>query len=192
MDNTTVHATKGNSCFTTKSITLMGLFAAILCISAYCSFPLPIPGSPHITLQNFVIILIALLFPMSQSFLIILVWMILGALGLPVFVGGAGGIGYIVSPWGGYTFTFLLIALLLPIIRRKKYNRIAYTITAVIGVLLIDFLGLVWLQMNNHLPWSVAFFTGFLDFLPLDLAKAVIAAQIIPAFRAVIHETNRE
>ena len=36
--------------FTTKSITMMALFAAILCISAYISIPLPIPGSPHITL----------------------------------------------------------------------------------------------------------------------------------------------
>ena len=69
--------------FTTKSITMMALFAAILCISAYISIPLPIPGSPHITLLNFVIIVIALLFPLSQSFITILVWMALGAIGLP-------------------------------------------------------------------------------------------------------------
>lgn len=182
--------TKETSCFTTKSITLMGLFAAILCISAYCSFPLPVPGSPHITLQNFVIMLIALLFPLNQSFCIVLVWMLLGTLGLPVFVGGTGGIGYIVSPWGGYTFSFLFIAFLLPIIRGKKYNRIVYTIAAISSALLIDFAGLVWLQMNNHLSWSIAFFTGFLDFLPLDLVKAVIAAQIVPAFLIIIRETN--
>jgi biotin transport system substrate-specific component len=81
--------------FTTKSITMMALFAAILCISAYISIPLPIPGSPHITLLNFVIIVIALLFPLSQSFITILVWMALGAIGLPVFIGGGSGIGYL-------------------------------------------------------------------------------------------------
>ncbi len=68
--------------FTTKSITMMALFAAILCISAYISIPLPIPGSPHITLLNFVIIVIALLFPLSQSFITILVWMALGAISI--------------------------------------------------------------------------------------------------------------
>ncbi len=78
--------------FTTKSTTMMALFAAILCISAYISIPLPIPGSPHITLLNFVIIVIALLFPLSQSFITILVWMALGAIGLPVFIGGGSGI----------------------------------------------------------------------------------------------------
>lgn len=83
--------------FTTKSITMMALFAAILCISAYISIPLPIPGSPHITLLNFVIIVIALLFPLSQSFITILVWMALGAIGLPVFIGGGSGIGYLTN-----------------------------------------------------------------------------------------------
>lgn len=190
MDNTTIHKPKVSTGFNTKSITMMGLFAAILCISAYCSFPLPIPGSPHITLQNFVILLIALLFPVNQSFMIVFVWMALGALGLPVFVGGGAGIGYVISPWGGYTFSFLLVALLLPIVRSKKYNRIFYTVVAIDGAILIDLVGMAWLLLNNHLSLKVAFLTGFADFLPLDLAKAIIAAQIIPAFQAIIRDSN--
>ena len=98
----TLEETKTNKTgFTTKSITMMALFAAILCISAYISIPLPIPGSPHITLLNFVIIVIALLFPLSQSFITILVWMALGAIGLPVFIGGGSGLGYLTNNFGG-------------------------------------------------------------------------------------------
>ena len=74
--------------FTTQSLVMMAIFAAILCISAYISIPIPVPGAPHITLLNFVILLIALLFPLQQSFFIILVWMLLGVVGLPVFIGG--------------------------------------------------------------------------------------------------------
>ena len=59
--------------FTTQSLVMMAIFAAILCISAYISIPIPVPGAPHITLLNFVILLIALLFPLQQSFFIILV-----------------------------------------------------------------------------------------------------------------------
>lgn len=73
--------------FTTQSLVMMAIFAAILCISAYISIPIPVPGAPHITLLNFVILLIALLFPLQQSFFIILVWMLLGVVGLPVFIG---------------------------------------------------------------------------------------------------------
>lgn len=92
--------------FTTQALVTMAIFAAILCISAYISIPLPLPGSPHITLLNFVILLIALLFPLQQSFLIVLVWMLLGCVSLPVFIGGGAGIGYLTGPWGGYTFSF--------------------------------------------------------------------------------------
>ena len=113
--------------FTTKSITMMALFAAILCISAYISIPLPIPGSPHITLLNFVIIVIALLFPLSQSFITILV---------------------------------------------------------------IDIIGMLFWKVNAGLSWKVAFLSGFVAFIPLDLVKAVIAAQIIPAFRKVMQSAE--
>lgn len=171
--------------FSTRTTVTMALFAAILCISAYISIPLPIPGSPHITMLNFMILLIALLFPLSQSFLIIFLWMLLGTLGIPVFIAGGAGIGYLASAWGGYTVSFLAVAILLPLCRSKKYNRIYYTILAIAGALLIDFLGMLWLKAFNGIDWKTAFLTGFVSFLPLDLIKAVVAAQIIPAFRRI-------
>ena len=109
--------------FNDKSIALMAMFAAVLAVSAYISIPLPFPGAPHLTLQNFMILLIAMLFPWQQSLLIILVWMLLGIVGVPVFIGGKSSIGYLLNPWGGYTLFFLLVAIVLPLIRGKKYNR---------------------------------------------------------------------
>ena len=159
--------------FTTQSLVMMAIFAAILCISAYISIPIPVPGAPHITLLNFVILLIALLFPLQQSFFIILVWMLLGVVGLPVFIGGGAGTGYLIGPWGGYTATFILVAVILPLIRGKKYNRIRYTLSAVAGAL-------------NHLNLQSAFLIGFVPFIPLDLVKSIVAAQIVPAFKNII------
>jgi biotin transport system substrate-specific component len=180
--------TTNKPAMSTYKLVVTALFAALLCISAYISISIPLPGSPHITLVNFVIILISLLFAVNESFLAIFVWMLLGAVGLPVFIGGASGIGYLTGPWGGYTVSFLVTAVVLPLIRGSKYNRIRYTITAIIGVLLIDAIGMVWLKAYNSLTWSAAFLTGFVAFLPLDLIKAVVCAQIIPAFRHVIKE----
>lgn len=176
--------------FSTRSLVTMAIFVAILCISAYISIPLPLPGSPHITMLNFVILLIALLFPVYQSFLIILVWMILGMLGLPVFIAGGSSIGYLLAPYGGYTVTFLLIAVLAPLLRGRKYNRIRYTAVSVFCALLIDFLGMLWLMVSNSLTWQAAFTAGFLAFLPLDLLKSVVAAQVIPAFRRITDSNN--
>lgn len=172
--------------FSVSDLTAMALFAAMLCISAYISIPLPLPGSPHITLLNFMILLIALVFPLKQSVCTILVWLLLGVLGVPVFIGGGSSFGYLVGPWGGYTFSFLIIAILLPLVRGKGYNRIIYTIVSVAGALLIDAIGMVWLKTQANYTWAAAFSIGFLPFLPLDLVKAVVVAQIVPLFRKVL------
>lgn len=174
---------------TTTSLVTMAMFTAILCIAAYISIPLPIPGNPHITMLNLVVLLIALLFPVQQAFLIVLVWMGLGAIGLPVYVAGVSGIGYLVSAWGGYTVSFLMIAALLPLIRKKVYSRVSYTIVAVAGVILTDFIGMLWMKafgIPGYDSWKAVFISGFIAFLPMDLVKAVVAAQMVPVFRRIM------
>ncbi|MCR5338222.1 MAG: biotin transporter BioY [Lachnospiraceae bacterium] len=163
----------------------MAMFAAILSVSAYISIPLPFPGAPHITLQNFCILLIALLFPWDQALLIACVWMLLGIVGVPVFIGGKAGIGYLASnPWGGYTLAFLPVIVLMAILRGREYRRVRYTIISVLGALLIDALGMVYLRFypQSGYNWTMAVTAGFFAFLPLDLIKAAVAAQVVPAF----------
>lgn len=171
----------------TKRLVVSALFAALLCIGAYISVPLPIPGAPHITMINFVLLLIALLFNVGESFLIVAVWMLLGIVGIPVFIGGKGGIGYLIQPWGAYTWAFIVVAVLIPLIRGKSYNRIRYTISAVIGVIVIDIIGMIYLMAMSHYDLVTGFAMGFVPFIVLDLVKAVVAAQIIPAFKKVLN-----
>lgn len=178
--------------FSLRELTMMALFAALLCVSAYISIPLPFPGAPHLTLQNFMVLLIALLFPLEQSFLIVLVWLLLGIVGVPVFIGGKASIGYLLQPWGGYTIVFLVISIVLPLIRGKKYNRIRYTISGIVGALLIDFLGMLYLHFypgSGYTDWALSLTAGFVVFLPLDLIKSVVAAQIIPFFKKVMRQS---
>lgn len=176
--------------FTIHTLTLMAMFAAILCISAYISIPVPIPGSPHITLLNFIILLIALLFPAHQAFLTILVWILLGVIGAPVFIGGNAGYGYLLTGWGGYTLAFLPAAVILPIIRGKKYNRLRYTFTAITGVIIINILGMIYLKIMTGITWEAAVLTGFIAFLPLDILKAVVAVQIVPNFKQLLQHNK--
>ena len=176
--------------FTIQTLTFMAMFAAILCISAYISIPVPLPGSPHITLLNFIVLLIALLFPAHQAFLTILVWMLLGIIGVPVFIGGNAGFGYLLTGWGGYTLAFLLAAVIIPLIRGPKYNRLRYTFSAITGVLIINIFGMVYLKSMTGITWEVALLTGFASFLPLDILKAVVAAQIVPNFKRVLQHNK--
>lgn len=185
MDNTNI-TNNSTQLLSTKRLVLCSLFAALLCVSAYLSIPTPLPMAPKITLMNFMVFLIALLFPVTEAFLIGLVWFLLGVVGLPVFVGGGSGIGYLIAPYGAYTWAFIGVFILLPLIRGKKYNRIWYTICGVIGVLLIDIIGMLWLKHAMNYDLKTALLTGFIPFIPLDLIKAVVVAQIIPAFKKVM------
>ncbi len=187
MENQTSTETITNPMAKTRRLVTNALFAALLAISAYFSFSLPLPGAPHVTMQNFFVFLIALLFSVPDSVLIVLVWMLLGAIGLPVFIGGGAGLGYLIQPWGFYTVAFLFTAALLPLIRGTLYNRIRFTIAALIGVLVIDLSGMFYLMAMNHYDLTTGLTIGFLPFLPLDILKAIIAAQIVPAFRRLIN-----
>ncbi len=188
MDNTNFSGNTATSkqLLSTKRLVLCGLFAAILCISAYLSVPTPLPMAPKITMMNFVLFIIALLFPVTESFLIGVVWFLLGIVGLPVFIGGGSGIGYLLAPYGAYTWAFPIVLLVLPLIRGSKYNRILYTVAAIIGVLIIDVLGMLWLMHSLNYDLKTGFLLGFVPFIPLDLVKAVVAAQIIPAFKRIV------
>ncbi len=169
----------------TADMVQMAMFAALLSVSAFISIPLPFPGAPHITLQNFCILLIALLFPWDQALMIVTVWMLLGIVGVPVFIGGKAGIGYLASnPWGGYTLAFLPTVFLMAYLRRNEYKRVRYTIISVLGAVLIDVLGMVYLRFypQSGYNWTMAVTAGFIAFLPLDMVKAAVAAQIVPAF----------
>lgn len=177
--------TKTKNTFATQNLVLMALFAAVLCVSAYISIPLP--NGTHITALNFVVTLIGLVFALEQSFLISLVWLLLGAVGVPVFIGGQGGIGYLFGQYGGYSFAFVIIAILLPIFCKREYNRISFTIAAIISAVFVDVFGSIWIMIIGGINLKAAFIAGFLPFIVLDTIKAIVAAQIAPVFRRILN-----
>lgn len=178
--------------FTTVELVMMAMFTAILCVSAYLSIPTPLPNAAHITLLNFMIFLIALVFDLKDSTIIVALWMILGAIGVPVFIGGGSGLGYLFGVFGGYTFSFLIASIVMGLIKGKKYNRLTYTLIAVLGAVIIDVIGMIWWKFNGNLGWKTAFLSGFVAFIPLDLVKAVVAAQLVPIFSRLLPDKDAE
>ncbi len=172
--------------FSTTELVMMAMFTALLCVSAYISIPTPLPNAAHITLLNFMIILIALVFKLRDSAIIIALWMILGAIGVPVFIGGGSGLGYLFGVFGGYTFSFIFAAIVIGLLQGKQYSRVRYTCISILGVVVIDVIGMFWWKFNGNLTWKVAFLSGFVAFIPLDIVKAVIAAQIVPLFKKLL------
>lgn len=166
----------------------MAMFSAILCVAAYLTITLP--NGSHITLLNFAILLVALIFPARQGFCITLVWLLIGAVGIPVYAGGNAGLGYLFGNYGGYILGLLITPVIIPLLSGQKYQRIRATFAAIFSVIMVDALGMIQWMLLAHLGIQEAFVAGFLSFIILDLVKAIIAAQIAPALRLAIHAAN--
>lgn len=84
----------------------MGVMSALICVCSWVTVPLAIP----FTLQTFAVFMTMLLLPDARGLASIVVYVLLGALGLPVFSGFTGGIGRLFGPTGGYISGFILLA----------------------------------------------------------------------------------
>lgn len=167
-------------------MTFTALFAAILCISSYISFPLPF--SPvNITAQTLIINMIALLFVPKRAAMTVGIWILLGLVGLPVFSGGAGGLAKIAGPTGGYIFAYFAAAVLIAVVRGKK-SRLWQEMVAVIclGIPLIYLIGVPWMMAVTGIGWKAALLTGVLPFIPGDIIKAVAAVFLCKSLKRVI------
>ena len=107
--------------FTVQELTTMALLAALLCVSSYISIRLPFSAVP-ITAQSLIINMIALLLKPKKAGTTVVIWILLGAVGLPVFSNGNAGFGVLAGPTGGYIFGYLIAAILISLARGKKNN----------------------------------------------------------------------
>ncbi|MFQ8978906.1 MAG: biotin transporter BioY, partial [Veillonella sp.] len=92
---------------------------ALLCISAYISFPLPFSPA-MVTALTLVATLIGLLLQPKDALIVFIIYILLGAVGLPVFVGGTAGLGKLLGPTGGFIFSWPVAYTLLSIFKVLK------------------------------------------------------------------------
>ena len=98
----------GKKGFSLRDMVLCALFAAILAVSAW----LTVPGEVPFTLQTFGVFAALGLLGGKRGTIAIALYLVLGAVGLPVFSGFRGGFGVLLGTTGGYIFGFLLSGLL--------------------------------------------------------------------------------
>lgn len=160
----------------TQELTKMALFSALLCVSAYIVIPLPF--SPvSLTAQTFIINLMALLLPPQQAAYTLLLYILLGFMGLPVFSGATGGPGRLFGPTGGYIFSWLVAVPLMSLLKGSSYHFRRYcAVTIVVGMPAIYLIGTLYLKLLTGMEWMAAFTAAVLPFIPLDLFKCVAAA----------------
>jgi biotin transport system substrate-specific component len=168
-----------------RQMTLVSLFAALTAAGAFISIPLyPVP----ITLQNLFTLLAGMTLGSVLGGASQIIYVLLGAIGLPVFAGFKAGIGVLFGPTGGYLFGFIITSYIIgKIIELKKEKDIIYYFLAGgIGIIIIYISGITQLSLVTGIGIKKALMVGVFPFLPGDILKIIAASFIASKLKLVI------
>lgn len=101
---------KGNSNIKNKTNCIVERAMAIALLVIGAQIAIPLPGMVPITLQTLAIYVIAMTFNKNQALMMTLVYLFMGAIGLPVFANLTGGIDHLIGPSGGFLLAFPIMA----------------------------------------------------------------------------------
>ena len=170
-----------------STIVLVALMALLTAVGAQVAIPLPFTPVP-ITLQVLMVVLSGFLLGVRRGASAQLSYLILGAVGAPVFAGFTGGLGHLLGPTGGYLFSYPFAAavagLAFPVVASAATGAARWwavavaTVTGLLGLVMIYAFGAVWLAFVLQLSAGVAVAQGVLPFVTVDMAKVVLAALV--------------
>ena len=144
-----------------RNMTLCGIFSALLCLCAWLSFPF---GDTAITLQTFGVFLCLGTLGGKRGTVSIFVYLLLGAVGLPVFSGFRGGIGTLLTTTGGYLTGFLACGLVYWLLTALFPRHTLLPMAA--GLLVCYLFGSIW--------YSIVYTVGSAATFGFILAKCVL------------------
>ena len=160
-----------------RDLTKPAMCVALCCVTAYISFPLPFtPGM--VTALTFALSLTAYLLSPRRTLIVIALYILLGAVGLPV-LGGGQGIARLVSPAGGFYFAWLVAYPLLSLAKGATPNFKRYLLMNVAITMPITYAGglasmILMLDVNLWQALTMA----VLPFIVGDIIKAAAAATL--------------
>lgn len=170
--------------FTTRRLVLIAMVTAITCIIAPFSIPIPVSPVP-ISLTNLILLISIYILGFKDATISFLIYLLLGAFGLPVFSGFTGGMGKIAGPTGGYLIGFIFMTIIAGIFVERFANRRILIVTGmVLATLVAYFFGTVWLAFQMELPFTAALSIGVIPYLPGDTAKIILAVLTGPLLRS--------
>lgn len=161
---------------TVFNMTSCALMAALMCVLCPVSVPIgPIP----ISLSILVILLTVYVLGTWRALVSYTVYLLLGAVGMPVFSGFQGGLAKLAGPTGGYLAGFWLMILVAGIIMEKgKRNLLATILGMLVGVAIDYAVGTAWFVFQTESTVVHALDVCVYPFIPFDVAKIVIAVLL--------------
>ena len=173
----TTAADAGKSKMSVRDICYAGLFAAVIAVMAQISIPMPL-GVP-MTMQTFAITLAAVVLGAKLSALSSLIYLILGAVGIPVLANFSGGFDKFVGPTGGFLISFPLMAFIIGWgAEHRKDFKGAYVLALILGTVVNYVVGVALFCVVTNGSVAAGITACVLPFIPTAIIKAVLASII--------------
>lgn len=159
-----------------RMMIVTALFSAIIGVLAQITIPLPLVP---ITGQTLAIGLAATILGSRYGSFSVILYLIIGSSGVPVFAEFSGGFSKLIGPTGGYLVGFLPTAFLIGwFMEKTSFNFKNAVIANSIGMLITLAFGTAWLKVAANLSWTAALAGGFTPFIVVGLIKASLASWI--------------
>ena len=173
----------------TGDLALVALFAAVMAVCSWITVPAAVP----FTLQTMGVFLAVGLLGGKRGTISVLVYLFLGAIGLPVFSGFAGGLGYMMGATGGYIIGFLFSALIMWFMEKVFGRDMKILILSmVLGLILCYAFGTAWFMTvysgsNGPIDLATALGWCVFPFIIPDAIKIAVACLLIRRLKPAIH-----
>ena len=162
-----------------KDMAFIAMSTAILAVLAQISIPLP-SGVP-LTLQTFAVALLGYLLGVRRGLAAVGLYLLLGAIGVPVFASFHGGAGMLVGVTGGFLFGFFFLAGFCGLVGER--NKGLAALLSLGGLLLCHFLGVSWFALISNTGWAASFVLVSLPYLVKDVLSLVAAYLLVLAIK---------
>lgn len=160
----------------TKDFIICSLFAAITAILAQISIPLP--GGVPLTMQTLAVSLAGIILGSKRGFISMLVYTLIGAIGIPVFASFTGGINIVVGPTGGFILSFPLMTFVIGLISEKTDKKMLIFLGVILGSIVNYFVGAVQFALVTNSTFVEAIVVSVLPFVFVGVIKSVLALVI--------------
>lgn len=129
---------------TTREAACVAMGAALIAVCSWICIPMTVP----FTLQTFAVCLVTAVFGLKLGFWTVAVYLLLGAVGVPVFSGFKGGLGALLGTTGGYLVGFLFTALVVGLAVNKLGRRpLVLIVSMAVGILVLYAFGTAWFMV---------------------------------------------
>ena len=168
----------GKPKFNVKQLALVGLMAAVICVLGPLALNIPISPVP-ISLGTLAIYFVMSVLGMKLGTLSVIIYILLGLVGVPVFAGFTAGPGKLFGPTGGYIIGYIFMALICGFFVDKFGQKLPlYFLGMILGTAVCYLFGTIWLGYQLEKTFVEALALGVLPYIPGDLIKLVIAMAI--------------